>query len=168
MGLDIVAFKDVELIKVVKTWEEYEEHQNEETEQVDWVSFYDVSSKIADPIVPGGVYKYQDRHRFCAGSYTGYNNWRNNLSIYALGVEAEKVWKNRSNYNNMPFVELIDFSDCQGVIGTKCCTKLLADFVDHEDKIRNIKDKSDWFMESYDDWKKAFQYGSQNGYILFC
>src|SRR3972149_5024711 len=67
-----------------------------------------------------GYYTYAEKLSFRAGTYSSYNQWRDQLAQLAQGA----------------FLELINFSDCEGAIGSKTSTKLLKDFQDHEQKTR--------------------------------
>ena len=120
---------------------------------------------------------------FCAGSYSGYNQWRNQLAVVAGYESAEKVWEDcnlPASFNirlfklkeidgqeierMKPFYELINFSDCEGLIGPEICKKLYQDFVDFEDK---AKEQDEYFYERYTNWKEAFRVASDNGLVAF-
>lgn len=112
-------------------------------------------------------------HHFRAGSYGGYNQFRGHLCAAIHGVECEEFWTNE-DYEGTPFYELIDFSDCEGVIGAEESKKLLAEFKLHKGIFRrylenNIDDSEDrdYFMEKYDDWTKAFSISAQKGALIF-
>jgi hypothetical protein len=84
----------------------------------------------------------------------------------------------------LPFSELICFSDCEGYIGTKICHKLYKDFVNNKalaEKKSLIMDErkgvysldgvmsaGQWFLDRYNNFMKAFEYGSNNGCVMFC
>jgi len=58
---------------------------------------------------------YVDAYTFHAGSYTGgCSIWRDQLATMAGYDDARAVWENPSPG---PFVELINFFDCEGLIG---------------------------------------------------
>lgn len=122
--------------------------------------------------------------------YSSYNQWRRELSILA-GYESDKhVWsdtffnphvkyetlrkrklKNLKNENCKikevkPFYELINFSDCEGVIGPEVSKKLYQDFVNFENKIRNCNMDS-YFNNKYKEFKEAFRVASKNGAVSF-
>lgn len=121
-----------------------------------------------------------------AGSYSGYNSWRNDLAL-AAGYEggAEEVWGMGDQLyqpDSPPFLELINFSDAEGVIGPDISKKLYNDFVDNEKKVKDEVDKwflkihptksydvedTKWFNQKYDEWKEAFRTASQNGFVSF-
>ncbi len=183
MGLDISYYSDLKLVGpktgedsdydyAVRIWnEECFEYQlgSLKREQI-----YDATSTS----------KYGS---FRAGSYGGYNQWRNELANMVGYNGADEVWcdKEFDSFKNFnlrkdklkslsgdivervkPFYELIKFSDAEGVIGSEVCKKLYKDFVDFDQQAKNhIQD--DWFYALYNDWKKAFKMASENGAVSF-
>ncbi|WP_155420373.1 hypothetical protein [Burkholderia cepacia] len=122
----------------------------------------------------GKVYQFDSSFDFRAGSYSGYNAWRNELAKLAgyqpsastrnNVVESrydETVWK----LDHGPFWELINFSDAEGVIGPEVCRKVYRDFVQYRDQAAKVPDA--YFYESYGDWMKAFEMCADNGAIVF-
>lgn len=114
-------------------------------------------------------------HGFRAGSYGGYNQFRNSLCVAIHGVEVEEFWSN-DVYKGTAFYELLDFSDCEGVIGVEESKKLHSEFLLHRDTFKNYIENIDgdedgfmeeYFMEKYDDWTLAFKISSQQGALLF-
>lgn len=116
-----------------------------------------------------GYYKYAERLSFRAGTYSGYNQWRDKLAQLAPVCFSP----------NRAFLELINFSDCEGTIGPKTSTKLLKDFQNHEqkakmvgseapwDEIEGYGDIQRWFLDRYGSWLKAFKLASDNGAVIF-
>jgi hypothetical protein len=127
-----------------------------------------------------GLYTYTKKTRrfgFRAGSYGYYNWWRNELSLFALDTEAEDVWIDTELYRGRPFVELIDFTDCDGRIGTAVCEKLAADFTSHAARARrhaptvkaeDIPDASAEWLQNYRDFARAFRLAAKGGALKFC
>lgn len=84
-------------------------------------------------------YTYGQSMGFRAGSYSGYNDWRERLAKLAgyPATETESAsFGSRSlhsaacwNGANGVFSELIDFSDCEGTLGPEVSKKLLSDFI---------------------------------------
>ncbi|WP_175948106.1 hypothetical protein [Burkholderia pyrrocinia] len=122
----------------------------------------------------GKVYQFASSFDFRAGSYSGYNAWRNELAKLAgyqpsmavrnKAVELrydETVWK----LDHGPFWELIDFSDAEGTIGSDVCRKVYQDFVQYRNQA--AQDFAPYFYESYVDWMKAFEMCANNGAIVF-
>lgn len=122
----------------------------------------------------GKVYQFTSSFDFRAGSYSGYNAWRNELaklagyqasmSVRNKAVELrydETVWK----LDHGPFWELIDFSDAEGTIGPEVCRKIYRDFVQYRDQASRVS--MPYFYESYVDWMKAFEMCANNGAIVF-
>ena len=115
-------------------------------------------------------------HEFRAGSYSGHNNFRKLLVEAIHGVEIEHFWHNEEEYEGAPFYEMLNFSDCEGVIGVEESKKLHEDFVLHrgifEDFVRSQYDKTNIsiraeYMELYDDWLKSFNIAADKGAVLF-
>lgn len=164
MGLDITAYKNVKFIETLPDVEEFEK-------KYDWQDKFDFTydnPSFPDrqgPIKPNAVYSYEDEFGFRAGSYGGYNEWREQLSQVALNVSPHVVWNNPAKFAGMPFVELINFSDCEGILGTEVCQKLLKDFGTFQAQADQQHDE--WFTRKYNEWHKAFEYAAQNGYIDF-
>lgn len=121
------------------------------------------------------VYRYQSAFEFRAGSYSGYNNWRNELAKLAgyaqtpyksfdgkieLRYDAT-VWKSGKG----PFWELIDFSDAEGVIGPVVCERVHQDFLRY--RAAAAKHADEYFRSSYEEWTKAFAMCANGGAIEF-
>lgn len=123
---------------------------------------------------------------FRAGSYSGYNDWRNNLAEMAGYGCAENVWKDFPNIRYLklkkiegeeakikPFYELIFFSDCEGCIGPEIAKKLYKDFCDFDEQAKKFNkdplniEPDDWFYIKYCAWKEAFRVASDSGIVLF-
>lgn len=104
----------------------------------------------------------EERMSFRAGGYSGYNQWRNQLAEVGGFSDAEDAW----NHTEGPFWELINFSDCEGVIGPKASEKLYQDFVNFQDKAKAYSDP--WFYSNYENFMAAFDLARNNGAVLFC
>lgn len=144
-----------------------------------------------------GLYEITgDYFSFRAGSYSGYNWFRDHLSLAALGVPASDVWEDEHSYTSQPFFYLINFSDCEGQIGPSVSELLWNQFESNRERvIRNIKDEVDptketddplafetefntqfglstedleYFIETYDDFMRAFELAAQDGVVQFC
>jgi hypothetical protein len=129
-----------------------------------------------------GVYSFRQSSEFRAGSYGGYNEWRDRLARMAHGKSAERVWENERWWKIFgskifgvrirrpgPFVELIYFPDNEGLIGPLVATKLAKDFAGFEKRAEafstSISDGADW-LDRYHDWKRAFEIASDNGAVI--
>lgn len=115
----------------------------------------------ADDILHNWPYTYADRFTFRAGSYGGYNEWRDQLARMAGYLSARDVWEKDTDG---PFTELINFSDCEGVIGPKTSYKLYLDFSRFQSAADEI---GGYFLEKYNDWRRAFEMASDNGAVEF-
>jgi hypothetical protein len=123
--------------------------------------------KHAVEIQKDSIYGYEKILIFPAGSYRGYNIWRNCLAHFAGYESAKSVWGRPWLIG--PFVELIDFSDCEGVIGSSLSAKLAKDFTDFNDRAKKTAAEygGDWFYSLYQKWQQAYELAAQNGAISF-
>lgn len=104
----------------------------------------------------GGCYEVTDEtqtHGFRAGSYGGYNGWRQNLQDQF----------NPSCEPDAPFYELIWFADNEGCIGPDAARDLLADFREHEGNYNPFYVAND----TYSDWMRACELAADGGVIRF-
>ncbi len=104
----------------------------------------------------GGCYERTDEtktHGFRAGSYGGYNRWRQNLQDQF----------NPDRNQGGPFYELIWFADNEGTIGPEAAVDLLADFREHEARYRPLWEQGD----TYSDWMRAFELAADSGLVRF-
>ena len=107
-----------------------------------------------------GYYRVAETFGFRAGSYSGFNTWRNELAQLTGAASAQEVWGRGAQPG--PFVELINFSDCEGCIGPLTSAKLAADFAAFQDKVGH-----GWFGEQYARWRKAFEMAADGGFVEF-
>ena len=162
MGLDISA------VSKIKESEEAEGH------------FYVGVDEFGRHSLPQGWYKDSDEsrgHGFRAGSYSGYNAFRNDLCKFVTdGASDKEVWANIRGYEGMCFMDLIDFSDCQGVIGAEVSGRLHQDFVENRESFKewlykNYKEDEEmveYRLEVYDDFTLAFEIAKEDGIVIFC
>ena len=160
MGLDIIAIS-----KLVKT--------------EDWTAEITIGS---DPEYNKGIeegrYNTTTESRrtdFRVGPYSFYNQFRETLSRCMHGAEPLEIWNSVEDYKDKSFIELIDFSDCDGRLGGAVCEKLYEDFVENRPKFKEYIDTQGWFEEKiegylgvYEDFMKAFEIGREEGVVIFC
>jgi hypothetical protein len=121
----------------------------------------DAFPNAAPEIEDRARYHSEESMQFRAGSYGGYNEWRNSLAAM-VGTTPKTAWA--GEYQG-PFAELINFSDCEGVIGATVCRKLAEDFKAQQTKADTWDDE--WFRERYALWRQAFEMGADNGAVSF-
>jgi hypothetical protein len=127
------------------------------------------------PLQMDGVYRYKASGREgWHGSYGAYNRWRDQLAKLAgyplqpyekwgamTGSHAAGAWVATEG----PFWELVNFSDCDGFIGTAACAKLAADFETFQPQADAHDDE--YFRESYATMRTAFTNAADNGAVDF-
>jgi len=119
-------------------------------------------------------------HSFRAGSYSGYNRWREDLSMAIHGVMPSIIWKSPEKYEGKDFFEIINFSDCEGCMGPQVSEKLYSDFIKNkepfvkfmEDRYGKAEDsgfsESSYRITIYDDFTLAFEIAKDSGVLIFC
>jgi hypothetical protein len=163
MGLDISVYINVKEVPASEVeldsdgypvkWDEYEKfyinpHFEGRAEPFKEDAFYKVESP--DPDI--------DFSR----SYGGYNTLREQLAEL-VNLNIHDVWD--ETITDGPFVELINFSDCEGTIGTVVAAKLAKDFAQHQSKVNN---DNEYFVNFYNTLKEIFSIAaSNNGVVIF-
>lgn len=167
MGLDITAYGKIQRIEPQP---EYEDTPD------------DVARLYVNPDFPGraddiedGYYTYGTSHDFAAGSYGGYNVWRNQLAELAgyPAVRHEAGYKPPEmshaaaawEVDAGPFWELIHFADNEGCIGTAVSAKLAKDFAEFQSKADAHPDGLFW--SRYAEWRRAFELAADGGAVDF-
>lgn len=176
MGLDITAYRKITKLDAVfdSDGEPIDPTTREPIEYAMRAYINNDFPKQADKIEDRAIYDAADSFGFRAGSYGGYNHWRDQLAKlagYPLGQHEQygKVYDSYCvecwNGKTGPFSELINFSDCEGVIGPETAAKLAKDFAVFQD----AADKTDehFFKENYNAWRKAFEMAADAGAVSF-
>ena len=170
MGLDITAYKNAKIIDRLPDIEDWETKywENPDYPQTDYIGNYHADSfpEWRDGLELGAVYQYEDSYSFRAGSYYNFWLWRDWLSTAILGVSAGVVWDKTEKYQNSPFYRLINFSDREGIIGPLTAKSLATDFQEFQRAIDELGCDG-WLKDKYADWRKAFEYAAENGYVDF-
>ena len=194
MGLDISAISELKSLvlpdNIVKHSDEYYDWEQEQSGPVYTIwqhhgmpEYLDgIPKELHDDIGEGLVTANGESYGFRAGSYSGYGEWRDDLAQAANYGSADNIWQNPESVIGRPFVELINFSDAEGIIGPVMSEKLYMDFVEQEENIMKKVDewylKFDpekeydgdtvkWFRSKYNDWKQAFNIARNNGAVIF-
>ena len=163
MGLDIIAVRNAKPVKGCRTSDCSMEHQKLTVDK----TFMEVADGLADgscwTAMPHDIFEFR------AGSYSGYNEWREMLSQAMLGVSPEMVWTHAKKFKAKPFYELINFADCEGTIGATTSKKLNDDFLSHMAQARKVslKKGDSYFYEKFIAWEKAFAMAADGGFVRF-
>lgn len=183
MGLDVVVYKNVKFIENV---EEYDDEncrlilKNGDVINEDDFEIFDLNEYF--PLHSEGLSKYVytfdtdngNYYSFHAGSYSGYGEWRNWLAKMAGYEKSESGRYDETAWNSDQtgdFVELINFSDCDGSINKVFCEKLYQDFVRNKDRIEaQLSDDrfSQYYFTTYMNFLQAFDDARENGIVSFC
>lgn len=164
MGLDIIAYSNL------KKNEYLSAISNEEKEELDGdclimspvlTEIDDVFPGRAEPLkYNGDVYDCENYEWINIGSYSTYGWFRRALEAFS---------ENRDCFN-----ELIDFSDCEGVIGSIVSKKLYEDFSSNAESFEqwvkrefNAYD-SELLLQMYRKFESAFEIAKDGGAVKFC
>ena len=150
MGLDITAYKN---IKIIESEEPEYYFSNTGFPQSNMIDFENKEIQI----------NFDEEFDFRAGSYGGYNKFRNELCISANNISDEELWASKDE--SLKFYWLINFTDCDGYIGTSYCDILYDEFCKYEDEVK-LK-LNEYFHETYDNFKEAFRLGQESGLVSF-
>ena len=152
----------------------------------------------AEGLEPNVPYEYAEDLHFRAGSYSGYGAWRGQLAELVGIMDINAFWdrcermERRGEEPDIPFWQLLHFSDCEGAIGPVVSKKLAKDFADWEERAekyaRKIHEASDiygngsypfedavkhlggsegaYFWKKYQEWKSAFE-NAVEGWLQF-
>ena len=153
MGLDITAYKNIRIRELTKDEEGEYYFSNSGFKQSNMPILENKEIQI----------EFDDVFDFRAGSYGGYNSFRNQLCLASNNISADELWK--SENENLKFYWLINFSDCEGYIGTDYCKILYDEFIKYE---KEVKEKlSIDYHDKYDKFKEAFKLAFDNGLVNF-
>lgn len=175
MGLDISVYKKIDFKSFQSISGKSEEELDELYDNMLYLySEYKPYNQSDD--IKEGFYNYEKRdYYFRAGSYSGYNLFRKVLCKSFYGFDPEIIWDKPNDYTNKDFVELINFSDCEGFIGPKTSKKLFNDFVKNENKFNKFLEDERFDSQTknnykllYNEWKKSFEIASDGGVVRFC
>jgi hypothetical protein len=106
---------------------------------------------------------------FRAGSYGGYNAWRQDLADQFNPVECQIEGGRPSMTEpdpDKPFYELIWFADNEGSIGPEAAKDLLEDFQTHAAAYIR-PDLYEWYPHVYANWTRAFELAADGGLVRF-
>lgn len=163
MGLDIDALEHVEFYSSDYDMPS-EDYDNFLVLSIPYEGFID----RADGLKEGIYRRIGDSYSFRAGSYSGYNRWRRLLCELWFKLPPESVWS--GVVKSGPFVELINFSDCEGFIGPRTSSKLADDFATNKDAILSRSGgsvDSERFACTYNDFARAFALAAGSGAVAF-
>lgn len=153
MGLDITAYSNIKKRELL----EYEESEyyfsNSGFIQSDMINIENKEIQI----------DFDESFDFRAGSYGGYSIFRNELCLASNNITAEQLWSLQDE--TLKFYWLINFSDCEGYIGTSYCKILYDEFVKYEEDVKIKLDE--YYHQTYDNFKEAFRLGANNGLVDF-
>ena len=176
MGLDIIVYSKLEHQRDERVEEVMESLFSPLGEEIIEICEEEENRRCSDMAI-GKWHRTdatQEAH-FRAGSYSGYNQFRNLLAQAFHGVDAEDIWSDENSFEGTPFYEMIDFSDCDGVFGPGDSAKLCRNFEEGEVKFQEFiaekfedDDEAGHWLEVYRDFKEGFRLAADEGILIYC
>lgn len=171
MGLDIFAKSKIEIeqsaeIKAIR--EKLFISQGEEVVEISAEGPIEYTTYTED--MEAGVYyeTSESKSAHTRFSYSGYNSFRNQLSLSLIGVPAKTVWSDPELYKDSPAFKVINFSDCEGLFGPTVSKEIHEQLVANRDKFESqLNEESVYGLDSYDTFTEIFKLGSDNGIVMF-
>lgn len=117
----------------------------------------------AEGLEQDAIYSHTHYEEFRAGSTRAYGRWRDTLARLAGYEGWRPVWR-KPPPPGSPFVELIRFHDCAGVLGPAVAAKLAHDFAAFRERAAAIGGN---FFDLYEVWRRAFELTAGNGALRF-
>lgn len=150
MGLDIVAHETlIDITNEPNVRDEYGDPDYEK--EYFGLTINPHFPKHQKGFTKGQVFKNPGKTmRFRAGSYSGYNEWRDILA----------TWKPKA------FKLLVNFSDCEGFINSEICAKLAKAFAKHAPNAHKAF-RNEWDLQLYSRFQDAFELASHGGCVEF-
>ena len=178
MGLDITAISGIvtkELDPIA-----YDFHALLDADTDSFSINRDFPSHSADFNVASGRVEYvrSDESKeleFRVGSYSTYNKLRNLMCLSIHNIKIETAWDSPNIYGNKALWDLLNFSDCDGVIDSTTSARILKDLKDNIDNFSNyITNDNDigemdteHYIDSYNMFIDCFELGADSGIVIF-
>lgn len=164
MGLDIIAYSKLKKDEYLSAMSE----EDREDLDINCLIMSPVLTEIdeafpgrAEPLkYNGDIYTCGSYKEYSIGSYGTYGWFRRALEAFS---------ENRDCFN-----ELIDFSDCEGVIGSVASEKLYEDFSSNAESFEQwVKREFDAYdsellLQMYRKFESAFEIAKDGGAVEFC
>lgn len=162
MGLDITAYSQLKDTGRPFDWDVDEENALISNNHPDF-------AERCVEFTPWNAFEYEVSYRARIGAYSYYGAWREKLAKLAgyspVTGGTRPYSKGAWAAIEGPFLELIDFTDCDGVLGTAVCQKLAEDFANYEASARRPGDED--FLYTYLQFKAAVEWASDGGAVVF-
>lgn len=125
--------------------------------------------------IEGGCYAITPETQvfgFGAGSYLGYNAWREDLArqFNPVTITRDTIVPGMTEPDpEKPFYELIWFADNEGTIGPEAAADLLDDFREWRVSYNPQADsyRGEFYMRAYANWTRAFELAADGGLVEF-
>lgn len=186
MGLDVSFYAEATMVhgeKHPRALTEPQEGPSEECWDTFTVAYVNPDFRAqADGIIHQSCWETGKRDEHIGQPYSAYNRFRAWLSKGAHDVEPDVIWEAPEQWWDKPFVRLIHFSDCEGIIGPESSQILAAEFASQREHVVGAwyampkpfdVDQERWegeiayMVERYDRYAAAFALVGPTGFTVF-
>lgn len=130
-----------------------------------------------DGLIEGETYSVTDPMEILRCSYGYYNRIRDNLATALTGRNRSQLYDREGagdlfpHFKDLPGIDLIDFSDCEGTLGPQACKRIHDALTADPD----IKERFIWLQAGdpirseriFDNFVKGFGLASKEGMVSF-
>jgi hypothetical protein len=186
MGLDVSFYASATMVhgeKHPRALTEPQEGPGEECWDTYTVAYVNPDFRAqADGIIPQSCWETGKRDLHIGQPYSSYGRFRAWLAKTALNVEPEVVWNAPEQWWDRPFVRMIHFSDCEGIIGPESSQILAAEFERMRSHVHaaaralprpfdqteeSWEGNVDRFLQQYDRWREGFALVGPTGFTVY-
>jgi len=156
MGLDISFYEKIEIVGAHPTeWQNEDGSYDECWSETHSTAYSHKIFPFTSRGLPEGVFHFDhtgEKHHW-QDAYGGYNRWREKLfSLVGQGSIKDlwmREWESEEVQEAVPFLEILNFSDCEGAYSGEVAADLLKDFRDFQDEASETDEGLEKFQERY-------------------
>lgn len=166
MGLDATAHERAEIVADHDSCPDYEYEAGWCSEHTRAFVIHPRFARSLDGLVDEGWYSLTGDAVHVGNPYTTHRRLREQVCRFASGVDIEAVWAaGGDGFDDLPFLEWLDFADNEGTVGGTAARRLADDFDAHD--ATDWKWTSPYDAKKWGEWGEAFHVASDTGLIRF-
>lgn len=166
MGLDVSVYQNYRVLDINEDDDDYDYNFNALSLEDEWEDRMKNLEK--------GKYYAGDRvAHLISYPYSSHNRFREQLirligrSDLLLSHDGTIDWEALYPEKNLPFYELVYFSDCEGVLDWETSEKLYNDFKNHEFLAKQVFKNEEYNLRRFNEWMETFELGKNKGVVVF-
>jgi hypothetical protein len=166
MGLDVSVYQNNKVLDINEDDEDYDYDFHAFAQEEEW------EDRIKN-LEKDRFYEGDQVAHLVSYPYSSHNRFREEL-IRLIGRsdllyphDGKINWDKLHPEKNLPFYELIYFSDCEGVLDWQTSEKLYNDFKNHEFFANQFFKEEESNLRRFNNWMETFELGKDNGVVVF-